>query len=112
MWPVSDRFAANRGPPAPSVGVDEAAAAAGAFKPLAAGAVLAAVVPAAAAIEANTAVKLGALVSGALEAGVAGETGGVAVLNGTSGLWATRLSDMSEGAMRNPFGPICDLVRW
>jgi hypothetical protein len=60
---------------------------------------------------ANTAVKLGAVVFGALEADVVGEATGVVVLKGACGLWATRLSDMSEGAMRNPFDPICDLVR-
>ena len=102
-----------------SAGVAEVAAAPGVFEaaavePAGAGAVLATVVPAAAAaaaIEANTAVKLGAVEPGVLEADVVGEATGVAVLKGACGLWATRLSDMSEGAMRNPFDLICDLVR-
>jgi hypothetical protein len=102
-----------------SAGVAKVVAAAGvveaaAVEPAGGGAVVATVVPAAAAaaaIEANTAVKLGAVEPGELEADVVGDATGVAILNGACGLWATRVSDMSEGAMRNPFDLFCDLLR-
>jgi len=66
-----------------------AVAAAGVVEAPGGGAILATVEPAAAAaaaIEANTALKLGAVLAGALETGVAGEVTGVVVFKGACGL--------------------------